>query len=110
MVIMADVVATTKSVMGNFSGIFFKWGIPLIALGVGYATGDFVGIADKIKNFDKMEMVGQFLGNYVKGPYTIIAAVIFIMIGTALFKIATIGKIIAMGLFGIALRMIFTAI
>ena len=86
MIFMTDVVTTTKSVMGNFSGIFFKWGVPFISLGVGYATGDFIGIADKIKKFDK------------------------IMIGTALFKIATIGKVIAMGLFGIALRMIFTAI
>lgn len=110
MIFMTDAVTMTKSVMGNFSGIFFKWGVPLISLGVGYATGDFIGIADKIKKFDKKEKVGQFLGQYVKGPYTIISAVIFIMIGTALFKIATIGKVIAMGLFGIALRMIFTAI
>lgn len=77
---------------GKAANVFWDWGIPLVALGVGYVMGDFVGLGNIVRNTlkDKAPKIGNTdtIGLIVAGIFVTIGVMLWRGLGGMIGKIA----------------------
>ena len=104
-------VEAVKDLASKTSNVFWDWGVPLIALGVGYITGDYFGLSGKIEGWDTGGKVKEAM-NFIGNPYGLIAAILYFGIGVTLWKMlpGAFGKIAGMFTIGMGLTEILGAL
>lgn len=101
-------VTAIKATAGKASNFFWDWGVPMLAMGVGYVVGDYFSLGDKIKSLDKGGYVTK-AATFISNPYDCIGAFLYFGIGTGIWKMigGGIGKILGMAAIGMGLNSLF---
>jgi hypothetical protein len=90
------------------ANVFWDWGVPLAALGIGYTMGDFLNIGDMISNLTK----GKVPAIGTVNTTGLLTAGLFAAIAIALWRALTgmPGKVIGFFFIGVALAVLREAL
>jgi len=86
------------AVLKSSESFIWKYGLPLMGVGIGYAIGDVAAVATKIQSF-----AGQYIKDSKMANY--LTAAIYLMVGIALWSLVPhIGGLIGGAFVGMAAR------